>query len=70
MVTPDDLSAIRDITDAMGRLERSLRALGDGLELAADTLLRADSGATEATAEGGDGGSPPPPPMPGGEEDR
>lgn len=40
LVTPDDLSTIRDITDAMGRLERSLRALGDGLELAADTLTR------------------------------
>jgi hypothetical protein len=40
-VTPGDLEAIRDATDALGRLERALRALSDGLELAADSLMQA-----------------------------
>jgi hypothetical protein len=40
-VTPGELDAIREAGEALGRLERALHALSDGLELAADTLMRA-----------------------------
>lgn len=40
-MTQGELDAIREAGEALGNLERSLRALSDGLQLAADNLMRA-----------------------------